>query len=491
MKKILVLALVLAMVCSLVPTAMADDFAPLTLQWYGIGTPPESDHPAITKIQEMFNVTLDMHSTPMADKEGYNLLFADNPDFDVMFLYMGSGDAREAFGTLYENGMIRSYPVEWLQEYMPTRMAMVEKYTGLTFEQIVEQCSYDGQLYGLPAASWVAAVPYGEMIRTDWLENLGLEMPTDLESYLKVIRAFTFDDPDGNGIDDTYGLNGGHWVGFEYIWSQFGVFPRSYTKQEDGTVVYGSATEEYKEALKLLQQLYVEGVLDPESITDSREKQRAKWAAGSLGICIDNIANGMWGIPDSVKANVETATWSYIPNDTAVSDYLDVMDSMTSGVFGYNATDEEIIRIMQMLEGFAADRDLWRWAGYGEEGVDYTYENGVYTNLNPDRRNAEQWLNYGPYDSSEDMTLAEGWEAGSAAIDMITNRVYRGNGFLAPTTNESREWYGTDVNTLATEYYAKALKGDVDIDATWDEYVASLNNAGLQKILDEYNEMFK
>lgn len=240
-----------------------------------------------------------------------------------------------------------------------------------------------------------------------------------------------------------------------------------------------------------MQQLYVEGVLDPESITDSREKQRAKWAAGTLGICIDSYANAMWRIPDSVLANVPTATWGYIPATSAVSDYLDVMDSMTSGVFGADTTDEEVIRIMQILENYATDRDFYMWSRYGEEGVDYTYENGVYTKLNLKRKNSETFICYGPYDTSEDMTLGLGWESGEEAYTKVTNRVYRGTGFVTATTNESREWYGADVNTLATEYYAKAIKGDVDIDATWDAYIESLNEAGLQKILNEYNEMFK
>ncbi|MBO1722884.1 sugar ABC transporter substrate-binding protein, partial [Extibacter sp. GGCC_0201] len=53
------------------------------------------------------------------------------------------------------------------------------------------------------------------LIRQDWLDNLGLYMPTTAEELLDVMRAFTFDDPDGNGKDDTYGFTaaGGGTVG--------------------------------------------------------------------------------------------------------------------------------------------------------------------------------------------------------------------------------------------------------------------------------------
>lgn len=54
------------------------------------------------------------------------------------------------------------------------------------------------------------------MIRQDWLENLGLEMPTSLDELYDVLYAFTYNDPDGNGVDDTYGITsagGGKGVG--------------------------------------------------------------------------------------------------------------------------------------------------------------------------------------------------------------------------------------------------------------------------------------
>ena len=64
----------------------------------------------------------------------------------------------------------------------------------------------DGRLYGLPKMS----SSYGSVslmfIRKDWLDRLGLEVPTTMEELKEVAHAFTYDDPDGNGENDTYGL---------------------------------------------------------------------------------------------------------------------------------------------------------------------------------------------------------------------------------------------------------------------------------------------
>ena len=45
----------------------------------------------------------------------------------------------------------------------------------------------------------------GAVIWQDWLDNLGLEMPTTFDELYDVLYAFTYNDPDGNGVQDTYG----------------------------------------------------------------------------------------------------------------------------------------------------------------------------------------------------------------------------------------------------------------------------------------------
>ena len=47
--------------------------------------------------------------------------------------------------------------------------------------------------------------PEGLLIRKDWLDNLGLEVPTTLDELFDVMYAFTYNDPDGNGKNDTWG----------------------------------------------------------------------------------------------------------------------------------------------------------------------------------------------------------------------------------------------------------------------------------------------
>ena len=48
--------------------------------------------------------------------------------------------------------------------------------------------------------------PHSLWARKDWLDALGLEVPKTLEDLVNVSVAFTKQDPDGNGVDDTYGF---------------------------------------------------------------------------------------------------------------------------------------------------------------------------------------------------------------------------------------------------------------------------------------------
>ena len=65
------------------------------------------------------------------------------------------------------------------------------------------------------------------------------------------MKAFTFDDPDGNGVDDTYGyigITGNPDWGFSPIFGAFGTCPGIWYAKEDGTVTSGELEPGTKEA---------------------------------------------------------------------------------------------------------------------------------------------------------------------------------------------------------------------------------------------------
>ncbi len=156
----------------------------------------------------------------------------------------------------------------------------------------------DGKLYGLPR---INNDPYASAhvmwIRKDWLDNLGLEIPTTMEELKEVARAFTQDDPDGNGQNDTYGLalDGINIINdsvgnTDPIFNAYGAYlgknGLTYVEGSDGSIVWGGANAEgMKSALQLLRDMYEEGSIARDFITmDYNTVMEEETGAGRCGI---------------------------------------------------------------------------------------------------------------------------------------------------------------------------------------------------------------
>ena len=123
-----------------------------------------------------------------------------------------------------------------------------------------QNASYNGKMYGIPRSRTLARNGLG--YRLDWLNNLNLAEPTDWESFHDMLYAFTYNDPDGNGVDDTVGLGLDQWTGvwnIMMVW--FGV-PNEWGFDASGNLIYKVETDEYITALKAFRDLYAEGVIN-------------------------------------------------------------------------------------------------------------------------------------------------------------------------------------------------------------------------------------
>ena len=103
---------------------------------------------------------------------------------------------RPVLTNLVKQGLVAQ--VDDCFEKMPVRTA--QQYDASS----IAHTTINGHVYGF-ASPGAIAKNEGLLVRKDWLDKLGLEIPTTLDEFIEVARAFTFDDPDGNGRDDTYG----------------------------------------------------------------------------------------------------------------------------------------------------------------------------------------------------------------------------------------------------------------------------------------------
>lgn len=141
----------------------------------------------------------------------------------------------------------------------------------------------DGQTYMVVSSN----TEYMEnlAIRKDWLSNLGLEMPTDLDSLYDTLVAFTKNDPDQNGKDDTIGIvmTIAQNMQWENLFGTFGIAYNKPMRLEDGTVTTYMKHPHYLEAIAYLRKLYQAGVMDPDFATMPAMTAHEKLWSGQCG----------------------------------------------------------------------------------------------------------------------------------------------------------------------------------------------------------------
>lgn len=190
------------------------------------------------------------------------------------------------------------YASDELKEYLAAD-------SGLAMQNVL----VDGRIYGLPVlGSSYDSIPL-MFIRQDWLDKLGLKMPETMEELKAVAHAFTYDDPDGNGKNDTYGLalNGVNILDSgvgdsNAIFNAFGVYLGNdgldMVTGEDGKVTWGGTnTEGMKQGLAFLQDLYQDGSLAKDFITMDSDAVFEEAGAGRCGIWF----GPMWGAMNPAK----------------------------------------------------------------------------------------------------------------------------------------------------------------------------------------------
>lgn len=170
---------------------------------------------------------------------------------------------------------------------------LYEKYASPLLRQIIEKegtnvylpVTSDGKMYGIPR-KMPSTNGYNHLwIRQDWLNNLNLERPETMEDVLAVARAFTKDDPDGNGKADTLGMRFDN----DYIDTKKGIFWgfRAYPDfwlEKDGKAVYGSVQPEMKKAYGFLKTMYDERLIDREFATNDSSKSQEGIVGGKVGM---------------------------------------------------------------------------------------------------------------------------------------------------------------------------------------------------------------
>ena len=475
MKRSLSLLLVLClcvMMLSGITVALAEETPELTLMMFGDNTPTE-DNAVLRAIEEKLGIKLNVIYVPAADYTAkLNTLVASRTLPDV-FTIDGAKIAAEEFR---DQGMLLKLD-ELLPAYGPHIMAEIGD---VLYNSPVNQ--KDGVYAVFPASLDYAS---NLSVRTDWLENLGLSMPTNLDELYEVLKAFTFDDPDGNGENDTIGYVGSmaSMRTFEHIFGAYGICVNKPYLMEDGTVTTYMKAPLYLEAIKYLRQMYQDGILDPDFATIPLMSAFEKLWTGRVGVFdfqgVGTTNNWMPG--RYTEDPVPTFGFAIIAGPGGQGGPIKQYPRYTlyTAISSTTQYPEKAMELIDFLTSEEGDELTY----LGVEGLHYEWvdmDAGQYKKIEPFNDAAAHradggfvyWCGYAA-NNAELRTMNELTRDGQALA--------REYGIAYPKiikTLEAEREYGTTLSDIAMEAFAQLIVTTGDVDEEYQEFVARWEEEG-------------
>ena len=184
-----------------------------------------------------------------------------------------------------------------------------------------ELVSSGGKMLALPNISVAADGVLVMMMQQNWLDELGLAVPTTVQELHDAAVAIRDAKPAGERTIPILGaqkdsrvyadfLHSNFSFGFDAIFAAMNAYPGYFVLDGENKVQYGTLSAETRAALEMLAQWYAEGLIDPEFAT--RDYSQDVVNANECGFfCGPWWALG-YGNGDSFK-NSETVDWQAYP----------------------------------------------------------------------------------------------------------------------------------------------------------------------------------
>lgn len=259
-------------------------------------------------LREMLNVQNENVFMESEDRYGefVNVIVNDQNLPDVMVI-----SDRETLKTLVENDLVE----DLTEVYESCTSDRIKEMYDSYGEALLKAGMFEGKLMAVPET----VIDHGPnllWLRKDWMGELGLEDPENLDEAMEIIEAFQEnrmgagegEDPIGLVCDTALVGTTSSSYSMDAIFQLFGASPQKWIKDANGKIVYGSLTEETKGALAYLNDLYERGILDQDFALRAQNNLRDLVVSGKCGAFF-----GLWWTPnnplmDAVEADPD-AQW--------------------------------------------------------------------------------------------------------------------------------------------------------------------------------------
>lgn len=355
----------------------------------------------------------------------------------------------------------------------------------------------DGHIYYVPTTNVTKNFQPVLMYNYKWLSDAGFSVPTNLDELVEVMRYYNSHDMNGNGKQDEIALS----VMSSFLPYMFGpAFGLNFTSDsgsgffadENGTVVYAQATEDYKDYLTFLNSLYNEGLLEIEFTTLTRDQIIERFAQDRTGITFDfGWQSSMTYSPQLPYYDGTMATGVVLerPLDGTHEGFY-VGRNAIGSVFGVTSDSDRIELAVRFLDYAMCEKnqEMYVW---GIEGESYTVEADG-TKKYTEQASDNNWLQSLGINPAQVYPAQQSVEATDALVadwhaeqdDVVAEYVKAPWPFVYSTEEEADviSMYMVDIQTYVDEMAVSFITGTTPL-SEFDSYVDALNRMNLPELL--------
>ncbi|WP_168122435.1 extracellular solute-binding protein [Paenibacillus sp. HB172176] len=443
-----------------------------------------------SEVEKRGNVKLDLDIIPSdVYKDKLSVALASGDKYDALLMIDGRNDA---FINLANQGAF----------YDLTPYLEGEENLNFMDPKIWDNIKVDGKIYGVPRPrSLYGSGESNILLRKDWLDEYGLEVPQTLEELTHVLEVFKEKDPAGNGttipfgnyaITDTSTSVGPLGSMDSFLFASGAPY---HWKVEDGKAVSMMETPEFKATLDWFKDAWSKGLIDKDApVLKAQQQVRDKWWAGTVGAFMGNVGDLD---PTKLKESVPNAEIAIIPNLMGPDGQSGTV--MGAGYFGIwaiptSVPEDKVQKIVDFLDYSASEdgNDLSKTGVIGVHSSGFD-ENGLVVATDEQKQlktdeGGSVWLlenRYNPYSyaSSQDKALKE------QQMAVLDEGMKHGveDPFLLYTSQTLAD--NPDANQKISTAALQYVMGEGDWSVV-EKAIASWQQGIGQKIKDEYMEQY-
>lgn len=326
-----------------------------------------------TELAKRTNVTLKPTVVPLSDYENKRSVL------------IGSGSAPFLIPKTYtgqEVPFVASGAILAVSDYVDLMPNYRDKIAKWNLQGDVETLVQDdGKYYVLPGLHQDVWVDYTFAIRTDILDELGLQMPQTLDDLHNVLKAMKAAHPDSYPMSDRWNQPTAAGALLQTIGQAYGAgygggwgYQNATFDSAAGKFVLTGAMDQYKGMIEYVHMLVAEKLLDPESFTQTDDQAEAKFTSGKSFVISTNAQELVNIYRPGLAKSVPNAKVAKIPVPIGPAGAVKVGLRLENGLMISTKAREskDFVAMMQFVDWLFYSDDGQIFAKWGVEGVTYT-----------------------------------------------------------------------------------------------------------------------